>query len=237
MIQQGFILAAGLGQRMRPLSNDKPKPMVEVHGRPMIEYALDQLAAHGTTRCVINTHYKAEVLEDYLQQKCKSMPFDIIISREEVLLDTGGGLKQGLRFLDASQPVIVLSGDSILVDAPHIKTLQQMESAWKPDTSDMLLSLQPLDTMVLTPGVGDYMLKGGKPIRTPDHSGKYMWNSARIINPRIFDGTPDTPFSFLQLMDAAQNKNRLSAVIHEGTWHHLSTPDDVKRVSDAWDVK
>ena len=228
-ITQGFILAAGLGQRMRPLTDDRPKPMVEIHNRPMVAYALDQLAAHGIKRCVINTHYKAGVLHDYLARG--DWPFEVIISHEPVLLDTGGGLKKGLQYLDATQPVIVLSGDSVMVDAPHIRSLAAMQAAWNDTHMDLLLSLQPLESMHLTPAVGDYTLEDGKPKRTPDHSGAYMWNSARILHPRLFAGTPDTPFSFLDLMDRAERDGRLAAVIHHGVWHHLTTPDDVARVN------
>ncbi len=229
MIGQAIILAAGLGQRMRPLSQDIPKPMVLVRGRPIIDYALDALAVHGVTRVVVNTHYKADVLEAHLKPHK-----DIIISHEPVLLDTGGGIKQALTYLDTTKPVFVLAGDSIVVDAPHLKILQQLENAWRDDATDILLSLQPLSSMVLTKGVGDYALQEGKPVRTPDHSGAYMWNSARVLHPRIFIDTPRAPFSFLTLMDSAQAKGRLAACVHEGAWHHLTTPDDVVSVNAGW---
>jgi N-acetyl-alpha-D-muramate 1-phosphate uridylyltransferase len=229
MITQGIILAAGLGARMRPLSNDIPKPMVQIHGKPIIQYAIEALQNHGVTTIVVNTHYKAEVLEQYLKQ----FP-NIIISHEPVLLDTGGGIKQALTYLDTTQPVFVLAGDSILIDAPEITTLKQLENAWYEQDADLLLSLQPLATMHLTKGVGDYTIKNNNPIRTPDHTGNYMWNSARILQPSIFENTPDTPFSFLKIMDATQNKNRLSASIHNGLWHHLTTPDDIEAVHKGW---
>ena len=231
-IKQAIILAAGLGQRMRPLSNDRPKPMVEVGGRPMIDYALEALAQHGITHCVVNTHYKAEVLETHLKEA--SWPFKITISHEPDLLDTGGGLKQCLGFLDRHEPVFVLSGDSILLDTPQSNALASLENAWNDETTDILISLQPLDTMVITKGIGDYTLQNNKPVRTPDHSGQYMWNSARIIHPRIFENTSSKIFSFLPMLDDAQNKGRLAAIINSGIWHHLSTPEDVTAVNAAW---
>ncbi len=233
-ITQGFVLAAGLGQRMRPLTDDRPKPMVEIHSRPMIAYALDQLAAHGIKRCVINTHYKAGVLHDYLARG--SWPFDIVISLEPDLLDTGGGLTMGLQYLDSDNPVIVLSGDSVMVDAPQARTLDEMQTAWNAADADLLLSLQPLSSMKLTPAVGDYTIENGRPRRTPDHSGEYMWNSARILHPRLFENTSDTPFSFLDLMDRAERTGRLAAVVNRGIWHHLSTPADVANVNAGWDA-
>lgn len=208
---------------MRPLTDDRPKPMIDVAGKPIIDYALDMLRSYGVEKIVVNTHYKANVLEAYLKDR------NVIISHEPVLLDTGGGIRQALTHLDASKPVFILSGDSILVDG-----LDELEAAWNGDTTDILLSLQPLETMKLTPAVGDYKLVQGKPVRTPDHSGTHMWNSARIIHPRIFENAPQGPSSFLPMMDAAQNAGRLSAVVHQGIWHHLTTPEDVASVNAGW---
>jgi N-acetyl-alpha-D-muramate 1-phosphate uridylyltransferase len=232
MIKQAIVTAAGLGQRMRPLSNAIPKPMVLVCGRPMIDYALHSLAVHGVERVVVNTHYQADVLVQHFKNHTWS--FDVIISHEPVLLDTGGGIKKALSYLDQTDPVFVLAGDSIVVDAPCASTLGQMQSVWRDENMDILLSLQPLSKMILTKAVGDYALIDGSPIRTPDHTGGFVWNSVRILHPRIFNNTPDTPFSFLKLMDAAQHNNRLSAVIHEGAWHHLTTPQDVQNVNAGW---
>lgn len=229
MIGQGIVLAAGLGQRMRPLSNDIPKPLVRVHGRPIIDYALDALTAAGVKRIVVNAHYKSEVLEAHL--KANARPCEIVISHEPALLDSGGGIKQALSFLDRTQPVFVLAGDSILLDPAGDTSLRLLEDAWDGTRADILLSLQPLATMTLTQGVGDYTMQGGRPVRTPDHSGEYMWNSARILHPRIFEDTPEGPFSFLTLMDRAESRGRLAALIHSGDWHHLTTPDDVARVN------
>ncbi|NBX66423.1 MAG: nucleotidyltransferase family protein [Proteobacteria bacterium] len=229
-ITQCIILAAGLGQRMKPLTDTLPKPLVVVKNKPIIDYAIDMALSHGINKIVVNTHYLSDKLETYLKPK------GMIISHEPLLLDTGGGIKNALRYLDTEKPVFVLSGDSILVDAPHEKSLPALENAWDADTMDLLLSLQPLETMTLTPAVGDYKLVNGQPIRTPDHSGKYMWNSARILHPRLFKNTPDEPFSFLSLMDQAQKNGRLAAHIHKGDWHHLTTPQDVMAVNAGWNT-
>jgi MurNAc alpha-1-phosphate uridylyltransferase len=222
MITQAIILAAGLGQRMRPLTDMLPKPLIKVVGKPIIDYAIEALQNYGIQTIIVNTHHKAEMLEAHLKPK------NVNISHEPVLLDTGGGIKQALAYLDKEKPVFVLSGDSILIGG-----LSELEAAWKNET-DILLSLQPLETMKLTPAVGDYKLVNGKPIRTPDQTGTHMWNSARILHPRIFENTPEGPFSFLSMMDAAQNKGTLAAVIHHGLWHHLTTPEDIESVNTGW---
>ena len=228
MIKQGIILAAGLGQRMRPLTDTWPKPLVAVSGKPIIDYAVDMCRAHGIETLVVNTHFMTEQLEAHLKPK------GVIISHEAVLLDTGGGIKKALTYLDTSQPVFVLSGDSILVDAPDEKSLGALEAVWDDRVMDLLLSLQPLETMHLTPAVGDYRLDKGRPVRTPDHTGTHMWNSARILHPRLFENEPDGPFSFLKLMDKAEHTGRLAAHIHKGPWHHLTTPADVEAVNKGW---
>jgi MurNAc alpha-1-phosphate uridylyltransferase len=223
-IKQAMILAAGLGNRMRPLTDDKPKPMIAVNGKSIIDYAIDSLRAIGIETIVANAHYKSEILEPHLKEK------GVTVSHEETLLDTGGGIKKALTLFDRALPLLIVSGDSILVgDEP----LRDLCAAWNDKTMDMLLSLQPLETMILTPGVGDYDLVNGAPKRNKQKSGRYMWNSARIINPAIFDHTPDGPFSFLTLMDACEARGRLAACVNNGVWHHLTTPDDVKRVGGA----
>lgn len=234
-ITQGFILAAGMGERMRPLTNDIPKPMVLVHGKPIIGYVLDAFAAHGINTCVINTHYQPAPLLDYLATR---HDLNIIISHEPELLDTGGGIKQGLKYLDNSKPAFIASGDSIWQNPPHNTTLALMESAWDENVMDMLLLLQPLSTMTLTQGIGDYNITHTPPHfyahRTPDKSGTHIWTSLRIINPAIMQNAPDGAFSFLSTLDKAEQSSRLHALSHTGIWHHLSTPHDIETLNRHW---
>lgn len=223
-IEQAMILAAGMGNRMRPLTDDRPKPMVEVGGKPIIDYAIESIKKLGVRNIVANTHYRADVIEPHLTAH------GVRISHEPELLDTGGGIKNALKYFDVSKPLLILAGDSILLGED---TLPDLAAAWDAQTIDLLLLLQPLETMKITPAVGDYAMRGGKPVRTPDHSGAYMWTSARILNPAIFANTPDGAFSFLSVMDAAEKSGRLAAQVHRGIWHHLTTPDDVERVNNA----
>ncbi|MCB1539233.1 MAG: nucleotidyltransferase family protein [Rhodospirillales bacterium] len=220
-ITQAMILAAGRGERMRPLTDTCPKPMVPVAGKPIIDYAIESLRALGVETIVANTHHLAQIITPHLDA------MGVAAIYEPALLDTGGGIKNALAHLDRDAPLMVLSGDSIL---PDVDTLPDLADAWDANTMDILLLLQPLETMTLTPGIGDYDLTDGLPRRAPDKSGAYMWTSARILNPRIFDSAPDGPFSFRDLMDAAQTKGRLAARVHKGVWHHLTTPADIAAV-------
>jgi len=232
VIDQAMIFAAGEGQRMRPLTNDIPKTMVPVLGKPIIDHILGHMAASPVRRCVINSFYKADVLENHLRARQKDLPFDIIISREDRLLETGGGLKYALAHIDTQKPLYAVNGDAFWINAPEQTTLDALSRAWDDARMDILLLLQPVDSMRLTQGVGDYILNpDGTVTRSLNQSGTHMFAGTRILHPRIF-ARRDWPdyFSFLKMMDAAQEDGRLYGLVHKGIWHHLSTPQDVARV-------
>ena len=99
---------------------------------------------------------------------------------------------------------------------------------------DLLLMMQPLSRMTLTEGRGDYdVMPDGRAVRSRTQSGSGMWTSVRLCTAELFDDTPDGPFSFLELMDRAESRGRLYGLIHEGEWHHISTPADLERVNAA----
>jgi len=226
---KAFILAAGFGKRLRPLTNTIPKPLVKVGGIPMIDQALEKLNALGVQSCVINTHYKAEALQKHLQSHAQPQ---IIISHEAELLDTGGGIKNGLSHFDA--PFFILSGDSVWEDAPNENTLKALAESWSSEKMDILMLLQPVSSMRLTQGVGDYDVdEDGRATRSLDKTGSHMFTSIRINAPHIFDDSPDGAFNYRDLMDAAQEKGRLYGIVHRGDWHHISTPEDLNAVNEA----
>ena len=229
MSDRAFILAAGFGKRLRPYTNDIPKPMVEVGNGAMIDQALDKLGAIGIRSCVINTHYKAEILQRHLQTRRRP---EVILSHEPDLLDTGGGIKAAISHFDA--PFLVLSGDSVWEDAPGQNTLETLAAYWDPARMDILILLQAIETMTLTHALGDYDLdEDGHAHRSINKTGRYMWTSIRINAPEIFGNAPDGPFSYLDLLDTAQAKGRLYGLVHHGEWHHISTPADLDAVTAA----
>ncbi|MCB1650998.1 MAG: nucleotidyltransferase family protein [Alphaproteobacteria bacterium] len=235
--ETAFILAAGLGTRMRPLTDAAPKPMLRVGGQTMIDRALDELATAGVKRCGVNTHYLAGSLEEHLAAR-EDGP-EIFLSYEEILLETGGGLKKALDEYPNvfGEDFFVLSGDSVWQDVPGQNVFEALGRVWNPQEMDILLLLQPVERMVLTHGVGDYdVLPDGRAERRVDKSGAYMFTSIRINSPRIFDGVASgRAFSYLELMDAAERAGRLYAMVYEGDWHHISTPEDLARVNEAWE--
>ena len=227
-IDHAFILAAGLGTRLRPYTDTMPKPLVEICRQSLLGRSLDQLAEAGVKHCTINTHYMADQIEalTHARTDARTAP-KITLSHEDVLLDTGGGIKKCLGAC-GSKPFIVINGDSFCEENP----LPALMEAWNPETMDILLLLQPVSTMKLTQGIGDYTLDAqGKATRSLDKSGTHMFTSIRINHPRIFDDAPDGAFSYRDLMDKTEAKGRLYGLEHTGNWHHISTPEDLERVN------
>ncbi|PZP55621.1 MAG: nucleotidyltransferase family protein [Micavibrio aeruginosavorus] len=227
--ETAFILAAGLGTRLKPYTDTMPKPMVPVNGQPIIGHIIDQVIEAGCLSATVNLHHKAEVLRDYLTTRDD---LKIHQSYEEQLLDTGGGAKQALPSL-GGKPFYMINGDAFCLDGPSGPSLLSLADKFDDDKMDILLLLQPVERMVLTQGVGDYDLVGNKPIRNKERCGKYMFAGIRICHPRIFAGTPDGAFPFITLMDKAEKEGRLFAHVHDGDWHHISTPEDLERVNEA----
>ncbi len=240
-IKNAIITAAGLGTRMHPLTADRCKPMVEVDGKPIIGHVLDRLVAAGVTHVGINTHYKPDSLNAYLQDYAAANPSLSIRTRhEDVLLDTGGGIKNLLPVMpDPDQPLFVVSGDSYWEDGSQGSALKLMADQFDPARSDILLLLKKLSDMTPTVGSADYHIdNNGDLTRSLDQTGPYAWTSIRIIkNHSLFDNTPDTPFTFRILMDQAQNAGKLQGALHDGPWHHFSTPADVAAVNNMIDAQ
>lgn len=226
-----FILAAGKGTRLRPYTDSVPKPLVPVAGRPIIDHALDKLAATGVSQVTVNTHYLAPLLRAHLERRTTDPT--ITLSQEDELLDTGGAIKKVLSTM-GDKPFYVIAGDALWTDGPSQPALERLAQSWDPDKMDILLLLQPLKNMTLTQGVGDYDIdENGRAVRRKDKSGTYMWTNLRINKPEIFHDAPAGSFSFLELLDKAEEAGRLYALIHDGVWHHISTPADLERVNTA----
>ena len=229
--QKAFILAAGFGTRMRPLTDHIPKPMVEIAGRSLIYRILDKLHKTGVREVVVNTHYHADVLrghlEAYPQQNLK-----IHVSHEPQILETGGGVVKALPFF-GQEPFYVIAGDAFWTDG-NVPALLRLAQHWDDQKMDILTLMEPLSRMKLTAGVGDYdLLPDGHARRSKDKTGQMMWTNIRINHPRLYAGAPSGAFSFLPLMDEAERQGRFFALEHDGVWHHISTPADRDAVDAA----
>lgn len=229
--EKAFLLAAGMGSRLRPYTNTMPKPMVPVAGRPLLDYALDELVAAGVKEVMINLHYLPNVIKAHLLSR---NDINIHFSEEETLLNTGGGLKKCADFFK-NEPFFMINGDSLWENGQK-NTLLSMCETYDLDKSDILLLLQSLDTMSLTEASGDYDIRGDQAYRNNSKQGRYAFTGLRLVNSHIFEYKHFLPayFSFLDIMDEAEKQGRLGYHIHQGHWHHISKPADLVAVDDAY---
>lgn len=228
---KAFILAAGKGTRLRPVTDSIPKPMVDIAGKSIIKRTLEKLADESVGTVVVNLHYLSDTLQKHLTD-IKSP--HIVFSHESDLLETGGGLKNAIHHFNAA-PFFIINGDALWDDGADGTALSSLSAAWDDDQMDLLLLLQPTKSMDVAAAVGDYHLNAdGSARRSRDKTGDYMFTGLRIAHPRLFENTPDGPFSFLDLMDRAEQSGRLFAIPHTGNWYHISTPEDLKFVNELF---
>ncbi|MBI3441340.1 MAG: nucleotidyltransferase family protein [Proteobacteria bacterium] len=222
--KKAFVLAAGIGERMRPLTNTCPKPMLMVNGRTMLDRALDALVAVGVEEVVVNTFYLGHVIEEHL--KSRKLPH-ITVSRETTLLDTGGGVKKMLGFF-GDAPFYVLNADVVWIDGA-VPALKSLADHWEASRMDLLLLLYPADKVPAYAGKGDYYLAEGsdQPVfaKNKNLAANYIFTGPRIVHPRLFDGAPEGAFSFLDLFHKAEKNGRLCGLRHTGEWYHVGTPE------------
>lgn len=236
IVTHAYVLAAGMGKRMLPLTEDKPKPMVEIFGQPIIGHILDHLKAAGVTHVTVNGYYKAEALRAYLDTR---QDLNIAFSHETELLDTGGGLMYALNTMPDRAPFFIINGDAYWTNPPQgADVLTQLSQFWDAGRMDLALCVEPIIHMPKSMGVGDYRINTMKQlVRAADQKGDNMFTGIRITDKRLFDTAPKTgAFSFVRLMDAAEKRERLYGFVNPGRWYHMSTPDDLIKVQERLDT-
>jgi len=220
-----MVLAAGLGTRMRPLTDTMPKPLVPVDGRALINHVLDRLQDVGVTEVVINTHYLAEQLEDHLSKR--KTP-DIQISREDELLDTGGGIANALEML-GDEPFYVVNTDAFWLNGPF-DALSRIAGTWKDDEMDGLLLLHSTVEAYGYTGRGDFSA-GGDGLLTRRLKGEvspWLFTGIQLLHPRLFDDAPQGAFSLNVLYDRVMENERLFGAVHDGEWFHVGSPEGLE---------
>jgi MurNAc alpha-1-phosphate uridylyltransferase len=212
-----MVMAAGFGTRMRPLTLKIPKPLVEVSGKALIDHTLDFLAASGIEEAVVNSHYLAHLLEEHLQNR--KTPPRIIISREETLLETGGGIKKSLSLLGDS-PFFSLNSDVICINGKQ-PILHRLWDAWNDGRMDALLLLHKVSEAIGYDGKGDFFLQDDGTLRRREQheTAPYVFTGLQIISPRLFNSSPDGAFSLNVLYN--KNLSRIGAIINDGSWLHV----------------
>ncbi|HWE44419.1 MAG TPA: nucleotidyltransferase family protein [Caulobacteraceae bacterium] len=216
-----MVLAAGLGTRMRPLTNDRPKALVEVGGKPLIDHTLDRLADAGVETAVVNVHWFADRLEDHLTSVAR--PTIVVSDERNLLMETGGGLKRARKLL-GDDPVYVANIDSVWID--HADALRSLAQAWDADAMDTILLLARRDQSIGFEGAGDFFLAddGRLTFRGDAPSAPYAYMGVHITKPQVVDDQPRGPFSLTQVWRPMAALGRLFGVVLDGFWMHVGDP-------------
>lgn len=218
-----MVMAAGLGKRMRPLTATRPKPLVELAGKPLIDHVLDRLRAAGVPKVVVNVHYLADALEAHL--KAKATDFDVVVSDErDLLLETGGGMVRAEPLIDAD-PFLVVNSDNFWVDGPS-DSLKLLASHWREGKMDALLLLVPQARAGNHRGQGDFHMDatGRLTRRKTGKVAPFVYTGIQIVSKRLLRDAPDGPFSTNILWDRAIEEDRCFGVVHQGLWFDVGTP-------------
>lgn len=230
--RRAMVLAAGLGTRMRPITETTPKPLIEVGGRPLIDHCLDRLEEAGVESVVVNTHHLADKLERHL--KLRKRPA-IEISREQTLLETGGGVKKALALL-GDQPFYVMNSDMLLLNGPQ-SALRRLAEQWDDSRMDGLLLLHSTVSAQGYAGLGDFGVDalGRIERRREGEVTPFMFTGGQILHPRLFADVPDSEFSLNLLYDRALAQRRLYGVVHDGECFHVGTVDGLAAANEFLD--
>jgi MurNAc alpha-1-phosphate uridylyltransferase len=227
-----MLMAAGLGKRMRPLTATRPKPLVEVAGRPLIDHALDRLDAAGVRKAVVNVHYLADVLEAHLAKR-PTGPRIAISDERDGLLETGGGLVRALPQIDAD-PFLVVNSDNLWVDGP-IDSLRLLASHWDDDRMDALLLLVPLARAYCHLGRGDFHMDPTGKLRRRKAQGvaPFVYTGIQMMSKRMLEGAQaEGPFSTNLLWNSAMEAGRLYGTVHQGLWFDVGQPQSIRRAEE-----
>jgi len=224
-----MIMAAGLGKRMRPLTATRPKPLVEVAGKALLDHVIDRLKSAGVARAVVNVHYLAGALEAHLANRVSGI--EVVVSDERAeLMETGGGLVQA-RDLIGAAPFFVVNSDNFWVDGPT-DALRLLAARWDDSTMDALLLLVPLARAHNHGGLGDFHLDPRGRItgrRKRARLAPFVYTGVQIMSPRLIADWPEGPFSTMLFWERAIAAGRAYGVVHQGLWFDVGTPQAIPR--------
>jgi N-acetyl-alpha-D-muramate 1-phosphate uridylyltransferase len=220
-----MVLAAGLGTRMRPLTDTMPKPLVKVAGKALLDHVLDRLAHAGVERAVVNVHHFAEQIIAHVAKR--KQPKITISDERGVLLDTGGGVLKALPEL-GDEPFFHLNADTIWIDGVT-PNLTRLAETFDPATMDAALVLAPIAGSIGYAGRGDFSFAtdGTLTPRGEREVVPFVYAGAAILSPKLFADPPQGAFSLTMLFHRAAAAGRLSGLRLEGLWMHVGTPEAI----------
>ena len=227
-----MVMAAGLGKRMRPLTATRPKPLVEVAGKALLDHVLERLRASGVKKVIVNVHYLADALEAHL--KSRDHGLEIVVSDERsLLLETGGGLVKAAPMID-SDPFIAINSDNLWVDGPA-DALKLLASHWDDEKMDALLLLVPLARAENHTGMGDFHMDRNGRLRRRErsHVAPFVFTGVQMVSKRLLRDAPEGPFSTNILWNRAIEEGRCFGAVHHGLWFDVGTPKAIQMTEAA----
>jgi N-acetyl-alpha-D-muramate 1-phosphate uridylyltransferase len=229
---KAMVLAAGLGLRMRPLTEQMPKPLVQVAGRALLDHVLDKLGVAGVSDAIVNVHYLPDQIIDHVAGR--TGPRVTISDERDEVLGTGGGVVRALPWLGAA-PFFLVNADTLWIDGVRAN-LARLAEAFDPARMDVLLLMAPTASSIGYDGSGDYaMLPDGALRKRREHQlVPFVYAGAAILSPALFAAAPSGEFPLIKMFDAANAQERLFGLRLDGVWMHVGTPDAVQAAEEAF---
>ncbi|RJF76128.1 nucleotidyltransferase family protein [Rhodopseudomonas palustris] len=229
---RAMVLAAGFGLRMRPLTDNKPKPLVRVAGKPLLDHVLDRLAEAGVTEAVVNVHYLPDQIIDHVVSR--TAPKVIISDERDMVLGTGGAVVKALPLL-GDAPFYHLNADTLWIDGVR-PNLARLADAFDPARMDILLLMAPTAGSIGYAGKGDFAMApdGSLRKRKENEVTPFVYAGVAIMSPAIFADAPRGEFSLTKMFDEVAEQGRLFGLRLDGTWMHVGTPDAVAAAERAY---
>jgi MurNAc alpha-1-phosphate uridylyltransferase len=229
--RNAMVLTAGLGVRMRPLTDKIPKPLIKVAGKALLDHVLGRLADAGVESAVVNVHHLAEQIIAHVKDRTR--PRITISDERGLLLGTGGGVVKALPEL-GNTPFFHVNSDTLWIDGvtPNLKRLAD---AFDPAVMDALLLLAPAAGSVGYSGRGDFVMAGDGRLRkrTEREVVPFVYAGAAVLSPALFKSAPAGEFSLTLLFERAASAGRLYGLRLEGLWMHVGTPDAIAAAEAA----
>ena len=227
IVDTAMIMAAGLGTRMRPLTENKPKPLVQVAGKTLLDHVLDKVRQAGVSNVVVNVHYLPHQIEEHLVRHAQDLQVAISDERD-LLMETGGGLVKAEHLIDAD-PFFCLNSDAIWTEGASADALTRLADAWDGERMDGLLLIVPRERAYQHSGKGDFFLdEEGRLIRRGYHdSAPWVYTGNQLISHRLLRDAPEGPFSTNLFWDRAIQEGRLYGLVHHGDWYDIGSPQAI----------
>ena len=226
-----FVFAAGLGVRMRPLTEKVPKPLIEVAGKPLIDHCLDRFAEDGVETAIVNVHYLADQIEAHL--KGRTRPHVIISDERARLLDQGGAIKKA-RALIGEAPFYVCNTDAFWIEGP-LSNLDRLAAAFDPERMDAMLLVAATPGAVGVDWPGDFEMdkEGRLSRRDPKTVAPFVYTGVGILKPELFDGVEEDVFRLAPFFWRAAEQGRLFGLRLDGLWLHVGRPETIAEAEAA----